>query len=85
MQTKTTPQDDRARVHEIAQKLDVVPEDDFCLLAGITPSTVMQWRKRGSGPSYILLGTRYYYRLTALDAFLERQTRERSTAPKGSL
>ena len=52
---------DSARIRELAQGLNVLTDDDFALLAGVKPSTTEAWRKRGTGPSYVLLGNRYFY------------------------
>lgn len=77
------PQD--ARLTDLADSLDCLTEADFILLANATPNTVEAWRKRGTGPTYILLGNRYLYPREALRRYLEDITRERKTARKGSL
>ena len=70
--------DDLERVRALAQSLDCIPEPDLCLLAGITPSTAENWRKRGKGPAYVLMGTRYLYPRNAVAQYLQRNVRERA-------
>jgi hypothetical protein len=41
--------DDLQRV--LAQSVDCMTEDEFCLLASIETSTVEAWRKRDKGPA----------------------------------
>lgn len=77
------PQD--ARLTSLADSLDCLTEADLVLLANASPNTVESWRKRGTGPSYILLGNRYLYPREALRRYLEGITREQKTARKGSL
>lgn len=70
-------QDDLTRVREIADRIGFVIEEDFRMLAGITPSTCEAWRKRGSGPAYVLMGCRYFYPLSAIKAHLEESAKKR--------
>lgn len=74
-----------ARIRELAHSLDVLTDDDFALLAGVKLTTTDAWRRRGTGPSYVLLGTRYFYPRVAVAEFLTVKTRERSTTMRGSL
>jgi len=70
-------QADQDRIREMADKLDCLTEEDFCLLANATPLTVETWRKRGTGPAYVRLGRRYLYPRKALAKHLESLTRVR--------
>lgn len=65
-------------VRYIAERLDCFIEEDFQNLAGATAKTVEAWRKRGTGPAYILLGNRYLYPRKAVAQYLESVTRTRS-------
>ena len=59
---------------------------DIMLLGKLSHSTVEAWRKRGTGPAYILLGNRYLYPRQAVQKYLEGITRERnSVAAKEAL
>ena len=49
------------RLRTLADKLDCLTETDIMLLGKLSQSTVEAWRKRGTGPAYILLGNRYLY------------------------
>ncbi len=75
---ETDLNEDARRLQALAEKLDCLTESDFMLLANATPKTVEAWRKRGQGPSYILLGKRYLYPRKAVSEHLENITRERS-------
>jgi hypothetical protein len=70
------------RVRLLAQSLDCMPEEDLCLLANVSPTTAENWRKRGKGPAYVLLGNRFLYPLSAVADFVKHNVRER-TAPAG--
>lgn len=74
-----------ARVRHMAEQLDCLIEEDFQLLAGATANTVEAWRKRGQGPAYIRLGTRYLYPRKAVAKHLESITRERTALGKALL
>lgn len=83
MQTAKDKETDRIR--SMADDLDCMIEEDFQLLASATANTVMAWRKRGQGPSYILLGNRYLYPRKAVAKHLDLITRERNLTTKGLL
>ena len=74
------------RLRTLADKLDCLTETDIKLLGKLSQSTVEAWRKRGTGPAYILLGNRYLYPRKAVAKYLEGITRERnSVAAKEAL
>ena len=73
------------RVRTMAESLDCFIEEDFQQLAGATALTVEAWRKRGTGPAYIRLGTRYLYPRKAVADHLKSITRERVSLGKGVL
>lgn len=74
------------RLRTLADKLDCLTETDLMLLGKLSQSTVEAWRKRGTGPAYILLGNRYLYPRKAVAKYLEGITRERnSVAAKEAL
>lgn len=74
-----------SRIRELAESLDCIVEDDLELLAGIKPSTSEAWRKRGTGPAYVLLGNTFLYPRPALRDFIAGQVRERRTLPAKEL
>lgn len=71
---------DEKRRRELAEQLDCLIEEDLQLLAGITAGTLLSWRKRGTGPAYVLIGNRYLYPRVALKEFLETLTRARAAS-----
>jgi hypothetical protein len=73
------------RVRGMAESLDCFIEEDFQQLAGATANTIEAWRKRGTGPAYIRLGTRYLYPRKAVAKHLESITRERVSLGKAVL
>lgn len=66
------------RLRTLADKLDCLTETDVMLLGKLSQSTVEAWRKRGTGPAYILLGNRYLYPRKAVAQYLKSATRTRS-------
>ena len=79
----TTDTQDRAR--DLADRLDCLLEEDFQLLAEITPGTAEAWRKRRQGPEYIRIGNRVLYPRKAVAKHLESLTRERPALGKALL
>lgn len=76
---------EQERIRLLAQSLDCISETDFCLLAGITPSTAENWRKRGKGPAYSLIGNSYLYPRAAVAEFVRDNVRERRATPAKGL
>ena len=72
--------DDIDRLRKLADSLDCLTEEDFLLLADVTPGTAKSKRKRGQGPSYIIIGTRVLYPRKDLAKHLETLKRERGAA-----
>lgn len=66
----------KARLQALADSLDCLTEEDFQLLAEITPGTAEAWRKRHQGPTYIRIGNRVLYPRKAVALHLESITRE---------
>ena len=73
------------RERQLADSLGCIVESDLCLLAGILPATAEDWRKRGRGPAYILVGNKYLYPRDALTQYLSGKTRERQPTPAKGL
>ncbi len=63
-------------LRRIARDLDCICEQDFYSLAGITPLTAKSWRNRGRGPQAVLLGTRYFYPISAIRQVIAEKTKE---------
>ena len=64
-------------VRSLAHSLDCLPEEDVCVLADVLPTTLEAWRKRGKGPSYVLIGKRYLYPRTDFAQYLKTLVRRR--------
>jgi hypothetical protein len=73
------------RLRTLADKLDCLTETDLMLLAKATASTVEAWRKRGTGPAYLLLGNRYLYPRKSVAQYLDSIIKVRPQAGKGAL
>lgn len=73
------------RLRTLADKLDCLTETDLMLLGKLSQSTVEAWRKRGTGPAYILLGNRYLYPCKAVTRYLDSITKERTSLGKEAL
>jgi hypothetical protein len=66
-----------AELRALARELDYILEDEFIALADIKPNTAEAWRRRGTGPSYVIFGNRCLYPRRAVVDFLQQRTRER--------
>lgn len=66
---------DTERLRRMAESLGCLIPEDFRALAGITESTESSWRKRGTGPAYVLIGNRYFYPRQAVADFMQARTR----------
>jgi hypothetical protein len=69
------------QVRLIAESLDCLLDEDLQLLADVKDTTTKAWRKRGIGPSYILIGNRPLYPRKDFARFLETRKRERNAKP----
>lgn len=76
---------EQERVAELARSLDCMTEEDLALLAAVKPSTPVAWRKRGLGPSYILIGNRFLYPKKAVADYMSTLVRERIASPAGGM
>jgi hypothetical protein len=73
-------------ISDLAKLVNCLDELAFATLAGVKVSTLDAWRKRGKGPDYVLLGRNYLYPLTAVQAYIGKCVRQRtSIAPNDQL
>lgn len=72
--------DTEARLSQLADSLDCLTEPDLLLLTDATAATLENWRKRGKGPAYVLIGNRYLYPRKAVAEFVQDNVRERRPA-----
>ena len=63
-------------LRSFAKDLDCICEQDFHALANITPNTARSWRNRGRAPMPILLGTRYFYPMSAIRQVIAEKSKE---------
>lgn len=78
LQTAPATENQLDRLRNLADRLDYLLETDLMLLAKATASTVEAWRKRGTGPAYVLIGNRYLYPREAVMQFLAERARSNS-------
>ena len=62
----------------LADKLGFMTEESLVSLAKVQPSTVEDWRKRGTGPAPVRMGTAYFYEFSDVMAFMKSLKKERS-------
>lgn len=62
----------------IADKLGYMTEETLISLAKVKPSTVEDWRKRGTGPAPVRLGSAYFYEFSDVIDFMKSLKKERS-------
>jgi len=80
-----TPTIDQS-VADLARTVSCLDEEGFAKLAGVKPSTLGAWRKRGQGPEYVLLGNNYLYPIEAVKRYISGLVRPRTTfAPRKAL
>jgi hypothetical protein len=80
-----TPADQLARLRALADDLECLTEEDFTLLAGVTPGTAEAWRKRRLGPAYIRIGNRVLYPRSAVADHLRSLAQHRPNMDKALL
>lgn len=64
------------RLRALADQVDCLTEDDFLILAGITPGTADAWRKRHKGPEWIRIGNRVLYPINGVLLHLDSLRRQ---------
>jgi hypothetical protein len=80
-----TPSIDQS-VADLARTVNCLDEYGFAKLAGVKPSTLDAWRKRGKGPEYVLLGNNYLYPIEAVKRYISGLVRLRTAfAPRQAL
>jgi hypothetical protein len=75
---------DEEKRQQLARDLECLTSVQLRALAGITEATEMAWRKRGTGPAYILFGTEYLYPRKAVAKFIESRVRG-GTSPNSTM
>ncbi|WP_060613563.1 MULTISPECIES: helix-turn-helix transcriptional regulator [Pseudomonas] len=63
---------------ELAISLGFLTEDQVAMLAQVSNSTVLDWRKRGNGPPYTRFGSGYFYDISDVKTHLTSLKKERS-------
>lgn len=74
-QASATPANDR---NALAMSLGFLTEDHVAMLAQVSLSTVLDWRKRGNGPPYSRFGSGFFYDISDVKEHLASLKRERS-------
>lgn len=64
-----------ASIADLARLVNCISESELAILAGVKPSTLESWRKRGKGPAYVLFGCNYLYPILAIQDYLANLTR----------
>lgn len=80
-----TSRNDQARLGQLAESLNCITEEELLLLAKVTSNTAKAWRKRGLGPSYVLIGNRFLYPRQAVSDYLKTLVRDRQPASVSGL
>lgn len=80
---ENTPELLRARA--LAEALECMLDEDLQELAQVTEGTTENWRRRGLGPEYALVGNRYLYPREAVLKFVRSRIKHRRTDLKGAL
>jgi excisionase family DNA binding protein len=59
----------------------LMSEQELADYLGVHVDTVRRWRRLGTGPPYVLVGTKPRYRPSAVEAWLDRRPEERGDQP----
>lgn len=52
---------------------ELIPEDQYALMRGVSSRTIQRERSLRTGPAFIRLGRKIYYRKAAIEAWLIAQ------------
>ena len=63
---------------------DLISEADYAELRGVCVRTIQRERALRSGPPYIKLGRRIFYKLSSIDQWLDDQERVQPRAKGGA-
>ncbi|HEY5793731.1 MAG TPA: hypothetical protein VIU82_01855 [Bosea sp. (in: a-proteobacteria)] len=61
-------------------KLELLSEREAALTLGRPERSLIELRKAGDGPDYVLIGRAHFYRIEAIKAWLERRERPAKSA-----
>ncbi len=64
---------------EVAHAFECITEQELAALTGCSCGTLENWRKRGKGPAYALVGAAYLYPQQAVRAWIAQETRDRKS------
>jgi excisionase family DNA binding protein len=59
----------------------LLTEDQAAAYLGLVPNTLAKWRMRGEGPPFVRVGRLIRYDRTAIDRWVESQTRSSTSDP----
>jgi len=65
----------------MAEPNELRDQDDAAERLNVSPRTLEKWRITGQGPAYHKIGSRVYYRICDLDAWLNAQRRTSTSQP----
>lgn len=61
---------------------ELLTREEAASYLGVSVSSLAHWSMSGSGPVFVKLGKRSWYRRSTLDAWIERQVPDRMRAEK---
>lgn len=64
--------------------LDLIPEKEYAAARGVCIRTVQRDRALRTGPAFVKLGRKIYYRKAAIEAWLLAQEQEQPRAKKSA-
>lgn len=64
--------------------LDLIPEKEYAAARGVCIRTVQRERALRTGPAFVKLGRKIYYRKAAIEAWLLAQEQEQPRAKKSA-
>jgi hypothetical protein len=59
----------------------LLPPKEAARLLGLSPGTLAKWRVYGRAPQFVKVGSRVFYELPVLQAYIAQNTRGSTSAP----
>lgn len=76
----TKPDREETQIREMAKALGCFTEEQVRELADYAETTLLNHRRRGTGPSYIVFGRAILYPIKPLGEYLQARVRDRSAS-----
>lgn len=59
------------KIDFLRAQVDLITQDEFATMMGVSTNTLRDWRRKGTGPHYIRVQKGVFYRLKDINEWLE--------------